>query len=748
MKSFDLLYNKKVYNSIDKNKIKIDITKTYYFPCLSHKELISLNDLKHQFYFNSRQKREQNNMFNFHTEVLKTNFKGNSKYLTINSNLSNQTPNDSKFPEINNKNKIKKGKFIKLYMNQNTINNSFYNKNKKNKSKNVLKYNKTANKFNMSNISTKANFSLSVKNHNLSKKNKISSLSGDLNNISYFNTKKYPNNSNNILNENSLEHKNTIFNFNDSSTSLPKYETIEKYNSIDNFFLSNNNSSYINENINKKFLSNLNPIYALLRNEFLSEFHRKTKNISYLKYFFRNKSINLELEKEKRISDIQKMDLNTHNIKLLLFLFDKFNDSKFEYLNYLKKTVTKEKEKNKILKEDKITIMNEIYTIRHKTLRLENRFKNYLNDKFFLLSVKNHSFSINKFTKEDQDDYNRDLKKLDILNIMLKITEKEYEKENENDKNTTIPIVRKDSTSRTKLSKISSKNVLFSNNIPKSPIKSFRKQSTKMLTKKYYSLYDSKPILTMSQNKLLKPNFKAYGIYSDVKDFNRDLKQTSNNIQYSLVQYNKISKELQIMRYNLYKKKIELKNLKKYEDYLKETIEFHKKNLENIKTLNLNLQNYKNYLLNIDVLNLNKGLVDFKITKIVKKICNSKDDILLKYLENINIGNGKNNLLFIERAIEFLLNFKEKQKLNANMKYLIIQRKIEDKNRIKSSMFKQENTRKKIDSLIEKVINKNKKIIFVSRRKVNYEYNPEIKNRRKQKTSSNLKNYFGNFDLD
>ena len=748
MKSFDLLYNKKVYNSIDKNKIKIDITKTYYFPCLSHKELISLNDLKHQFYFNSRQKREQNNMFNFHTEVLKTNFKGNSKYLTINSNLSNQTPNDSKFPEINNKNKIKKGKFIKLYMNQNTINNSFYNKNKKNKSKNVLKYNKTANKFNMSNISTKANFSLSVKNHNLSKKNKISSLSGDLNNISYFNTKKYPNNSNNILNENSLEHKNTIFNFNDSSTSLPKYETIEKYNSIDNFFLSNNNSSYINENINKKFLSNLNPIYALLRNEFLSEFHRKTKNISYLKYFFRNKSINLELEKEKRISDIQKMDLNTHNIKLLLFLFDKFNDSKFEYLNYLKKTVTKEKEKNKILKEDKITIMNEIYTIRHKTLRLENRFKNYLNDKFFLLSVKNHSFSINKFTKEDQDDYNRDLKKLDILNIMLKITEKEYEKENENDKNTTIPIVRKDSTSRTKLSKISSKNVLFSNNIPKSPIKSFRKQSTKMLTKKYYSLYDSKPILTMSQNKLLKPNFKAYGIYSDVKDFNRDLKQTSNNIQYSLVQYNIISKELQIMRYNLYKKKIELKNLKKYEDYLKETIEFHKKNLENIKTLNLNLQNYKNYLLNIDVLNLNKGLVDFKITKIVKKICNSKDDILLKYLENINIGNGKNNLLFIERAIEFLLNFKEKQKLNANMKYLIIQRKIEDKNRIKSSMFKQENTRKKIDSLIEKVINKNKKIIFVSRRKVNYEYNPEIKNRRKQKTSSNLKNYFGNFDLD
>ena len=691
MESLDLINNKKIYNSIDN---KFDITKTYNFPSLSHKELISLNDLKHQFYYNSRQKREQNNLFNYHTEVLKKNFKGNSKFLSINNNLSSQSPNESKFPEIKNKNRIKKDKVFKLYMNQNIISNGLYNKNKEAKSKNVLKYNKTENKFNMSNISTKANFSLSVKNHNLSKFNKNTSISGGLNNICNLdtNTNKYPNKSNNSLNDNSLEQKITIFNFNDSSTSFPKYEEANKrLKSIDNFLLtkSNSNSSYISENINKKFLSNLNPIYSLLRNEFLSEFHRKTKNISYLKYFFRNKTINLELEKEKRISDIQKMDLNAFNMKLLLYFYNKFIDSKFEYLNFLKKTVTKEKEKNKILKEDKITIMNEIYTIRHKTLRLENRFKNYLNDKFFLLSVKNHSFSINNFTKEDQDDYNRDLKKLDILNIMLKITEKEYEnKENEN---VTNQLTRKESTNRVLLSKISSKN-LFLNNVPKSPIKYNKKQSTKLLTKKYYSLYDSKPILTTSQNNLLRPTFKAYAIYSDVKDFNRDLKQTSNNIQYSLIKYNKISKELQNMRYDLFKKKMEMKNLKKYEDYLKETIIFYKKNLENIKALNLNLQNYKNFLLNIDVLNLSKGLVDFKITKIVRKINISKDDILLKYLENIKTGNAKQNLLFIERAIEFLLNFKEKQKLNGNMIYLIIERKIEDKNRIKSSMFKQENT--------------------------------------------------------
>lgn len=70
-------------------------------------------------------------------------------------------------------------------------------------------------------------------------------------------------------------------------------------------------------------------------------------------------------------------------INMLQNLFDKYHVSKNEYLNYLQKEISKENEKNEILKEEKITLMKEIYIIRHKTLRLENRFKNYLDDKFF-----------------------------------------------------------------------------------------------------------------------------------------------------------------------------------------------------------------------------------------------------------------------------------------------------------------------------------------------------------------------------
>ena len=756
MESQDLSNNRKVSNSLHKNIMRLKGTKTYYFPSLTYKELLSINDLKHQMNYKSRTKKQKNSYTNFHTEVLKTNIKGNSKYLSIYSNLSKQTTsNDSKFPELNDQKKIKKDKILKLYMNSNTIsvfNKGLFNKNIKNNYKNILKYNKTMNKFNMSNISTSGNMSISINSYKLSKLNKFASNSSDKNSISHLYNNKNANNSNNSINDNnSFEQKIKAYNSYDNSSINQKSNINKATNNNENLVLSksDSNSSYINENFNKKFVSNLNPIYTLLRNEFLSEFNRKTKDISYLKYLFRKKKIDIELEKEKRISDVQKQDLNNYNIKLLFYFFNKYNDSKFEYLNYLKKTVSNEKEINEILKEDKITLMYDIYTIRHKTLRLENRFRNYLNDKFFLLSVKNHSFTLNKFSKEDQEDYNKDLKKLEILNIMLKVTAREFDNNNKLDnENNTNTIQKKISSKKLALAKSSNKTSLFYNNIM-SPVKS-KRHNIKSSKKNLYSLYDSRPILSSQQRKLLKTNFKALPIYHDIYDFNRDLQQTSNNIQYSLVQYNKISKELQIMRNNLYKNKIEMINLKKYEDFINKEIIIYKKNVDNLKSLNLNLQNYKKYLLNIKVLNLNQGIVCDKIEKIVKKIENSKDNILIekfKYLKRAIGTVDKINLLYIEKVFEFLLNFKEIQKAKDDLQYRIIESKIENKNRIKMSMFKQENAQKKIDSLIEKVINKNRNIIFASRRKVNIGFNPVIHNRKKQKQNK-LNNYFGNFDLD
>ena len=206
-----------------------------------------------------------------------------------------------------------------------------------------------------------------------------------------------------------------------------------------------------------------------------------------------------------------------------------------EYMDYLKKTIVEDKKQNQKLYEDKITLMNDIFIIRHKTLKLENKFKNYLNDKYFLLSVKNHSFKLDKFTSEDQEDYKNDLNKLDILNFMLKVTAQECDtKENENEKDSNKIDLKELQSKKMILLKNRKRNSIFLND--NKSIKTFKKVNQKVQNIRHYSL----PVLTDTQKQIVKTGFRAIPVYRHEEDFNRDLQQTSKNIQFSLMEYNKI----------------------------------------------------------------------------------------------------------------------------------------------------------------------------------------------------------------
>jgi hypothetical protein len=279
----------------------------------------------------------------------------------------------------------------------------------------------------MSNLSTSGNISFSFNSKKFSNLNKLNSHSIDYsNNNSYQKSNININNSNNTFVNNSHENKYQL-------------NEISPNNIINDLEKLLNNSDYnthkIKESANKIFLPNLNPIYTLLKKEFLTEFKRKTKDMSILKFIYNRKKKDFEIEEERRATKKENQDLNFHHYKILISLFNKFYDTKHEYMDYLKQTIAEDKKQNQKLYEDKITLMNDIFIIRHKTLKLENKFKKYLNDKYFLLSVKNHSFKIDKFTPEDQEDYKNDLNKLDILNFMLKVTAQECDtKENDNEK--------------------------------------------------------------------------------------------------------------------------------------------------------------------------------------------------------------------------------------------------------------------------------------------------------------------------
>ena len=711
------------YCNTSTNLPSSEINKTF-FPSLTHKELVSIHDLKLKTNSNLRAKVKNNFHRNFHSEIMKINLKENSKYSTLYKDSTTYTKTERKLPSLQ---KEQDKKIFKLYMDPNTISN-IINKsvNKKNKINYKTIFNNiNSKKFNISNLSSNENIPPSIKSFKLSVLDKLKSNSDDDN----LETQK-----SNTYNNSSLSNRNNI-----------KYNNTETINTF---------SSEIRNEFNKKFVSSLNPLYSSLKKEFLSEFYKKTKDINYLKFILMKNKKDIEIEEERRISKMERLDQIYYSIQTLQKLFNKYFLAKYDYLNFLQKEISKETEKNETLKEQKITLTKEIYTIRHKTLRLENRFRLYLSDKFFLLSVKNHSFKLDKFDPEDKDDYINDLQKLEILNFMLKITSKEY---NDND-------IEKDRIRATKILKktdlfgiytTNSNNInnINNNNSPSrnNSLKNYHRQNTsnKNYSSKITINNKNDPILALSKKRILKRNFEAKPIYEDVYYFNKDLQETTQKIQKSLEEYNNNVKDLDTIKKNLIRTKKEMKDIREYEQHLRDEIILFRKELEKLKKLNNGLYNYRKYLKNIFILNLNTGVVFEKIKLILNNIEQSDDKDLLNFISkvfndyNTYLITGLDKLKLIEGVFQYLIDFKKAQKKSNNKDYLLIQAEIDNINRQKIFQKKQDSIKQKFETLIQKVIDKNKKIIFIPRRNVNFDMRQNL---HKNKTENKAKNDFYNFD--
>ena len=708
------------YCNTSTNLPSSEINKTF-FPSLTHKELVSIHDLKLKTNSNLRAKVKNNFHRNFHSEIMKINLKENSKYSTLYKDSTTYTKTETKLPSLQ---KEQDKKIFKLYMDPNSISN-IINKsvNKKNKINYKTIFNNiNSKKFNISNLSSNENKPPSIKSFKLSVLDKLKSNSDDAN----LETQK-----SNTYNNSSLSNRNNI-----------KYNNTETINTF---------SSEIRNEFNKKFVSSLNPLYSSLKKEFLSEFYKKTKDINYLKFILMKNKKDIEIEEERRISKMERLDQIYYSIQTLQKLFNKYFLAKYDYLNFLQKEISKETEKNETLKEQKITLTKEIYTIRHKTLRLENRFRLYLSDKFFLLSVKNHSFKLDKFDPEDKDDYINDLQKLEILNFMLKITSKEY---NDND-------IEKDRIRATKILKktdlfgiyTTNSNNINNNNSPSrnNSLKNYHRQNTsnKNYSSKITINNKNDPILALSKKRILKRNFEAKPIYEDVYYFNKDLQETTQKIQKSLEEYNNNVKDLDTIKKNLIRTKKEMKDIREYEQHLRDEIILFRKELEKLKKLNNGLYNYRKYLKNIFILNLNTGVVFEKIKLILNNIEQSDDKDLLNFISkvfndyNTYLITGLDKLKLIEGVFQYLIDFKKAQKKSNNKDYLLIQAEIDNINRQKIFQKKQDSIKQKFETLIQKVIDKNKKIIFIPRRNVNFDMRQNL---HKNKTENKAKNDFYNFD--
>ena len=708
----------KYYNT-STNLSSREINQTF-FPSLTHKELVSIHDLKLKTNSNLRAKVNKNFHRNFHSELMKINLKENEKYSTLYKDSTMYTKTETKLPSLD---KEKDKKIFKLYNDLKTISTI---KNKSVNKKNKINYktifnNINSKKFNKSNLSTSENIPPSIKSFKISAFDKIKSnsdeVTGSLFNLETQKSNTYNNSS--LSNRNNIKYNNT--------------ETINTY------------STDIKNEFNKKFVSSLNPLYSSMKKEFLSEFYKKTKDINYLKFILMKNKKDIEIEEERRISKMERLDQIYYSIQTLQKLFNKYFLTKYDYLNYLQKEIMKETEKNETLKEQKITLTKEIYTIRHKALRLENRFRLYLSDKFFLLSVKNHSFKLDKFDPDDREDYVKDLQKLELLNFMLKLTSNEYnDKDIEKDRIRATKILKK-----TDLLGIYNTNSNNNNNI--NSLKNNHRQNTnKNYSSKNNNINNKKgPIIALSKQRILTRNSEAKPIYEDVYYFNKDLQETTQKIQKSLEEYNNNIKELNINKQDLVRTKKEMKDIREYEKHLRDEIILFRKNLEKLKKLNNGLFNYKKYLKNIFILNLNRGSVFEKIKLIINNIEQSKDIDLLNFISkefhdyNTYLITGLDKLKLIEGVFQYLINYKKLQKKLKNKDYFLLQAEIDDINRKKISQKKQDSIKNKFDTLIQKVIDKNKKIIFIRRKNVNFDMRQYLY---KNKTENKTKNDFYNYD--
>ena len=205
--NFSEIENDKKLNSPNGKQMSSIKMKNYFFPFLSLRELVSLNDLKHQInYHNIRM--QNNNFRNFHTTVLKKNLKENVGFSSLYGVSTEQKAKKIKFPNLKPKEKI-----VKLFKDPHTIsylnNESINNKAKNNKVENIYNnYKNTSNKINMSNLSTSGNVSFSFNSKKFSNLNKFNSHSIEYSNNSYLKSNINANNSNNTFINYSYENNN------------------------------------------------------------------------------------------------------------------------------------------------------------------------------------------------------------------------------------------------------------------------------------------------------------------------------------------------------------------------------------------------------------------------------------------------------------------------------------------------------------------------------------------------------------
>ena len=453
--------------------------------------------------------------------------------------------------------------------------------------------------------------------------------------------------------------------------------------------------------------------YPKIRAENLYDFKNKVKNEIKGKFLIslkKNLSEQIEANIKDQIGECkEKLSFIKENGELFnnyLKIYDLYDKK----LNY---TLLRETEINRKNVQKMKDLENDIERLKYKIIKLIYVLKDHLQIKYYLMTVKNKTKLIEKFSKNDINELIFDKKLLTyyINNIEMR--------PNLNNMNN---VVRK-STKQNYKRIFNRKNTLF-NYLKKAP-----HYRDNLMNESYYNIEEKRL------------NHKNILMFKDENDFYEHLNSISERITFFLNNYNAINQSINFEKKELKKlinqnnKKILEKEINDASIKLNIEIESDKKNkmmYENLIYENNNI-NYISNTLNNKIDSIFNNLYQFM--KIDKTI--DINDITM--IEKIDL---------IEKLFNFLIKQKNEDKIKYPEEYNKLMKKIDREIKFEQIKLVLEEQKQQFNKKINKIIEKSNKIIIVPRKKVNENLFLKSKSTKKIKKSKNTlieKDYNENF---
>ena len=718
LKNDDKLIKNHVYKPNYKSLSIINSKKTLSQNVITDKIIKKVNSLNINKSNKNREK--TNNFINFHAQNIKLQLRKHNEYKSLFDKIDLSTPCESIFLSnksnkqnnkrlVNlkfksNKNKLF-SKFLQKYKNEDNLqteNNkkteiSFFNEFNNKKINNNKLFNDDISKTHFSTMyfsSTGINKSVEKSISSIFKNNSETPGKQQINKDKNINE-----NNIQILGEPKSENKISI-----NSFSKNRINTINTYTYTNPNYKTESNEIYFPQKM-KSFLTSLDyikppPFPMEVSKQNLLDFHSHIRDFIYKKYF-----LFLQRNKLRKKKETSQLNSELHNMDLLKFihfykLFKPYTKYLDLYILFLKETIKKENKENQRLLIIKNNLLSDVLVSRKRLLKIHKRLKGYLNDKFLLLCVKNSSLNLELFEEKDKNEFQRDLKTFEILKNYIN----ELSEINIKDLGNTI----KKSLINSKQTKLTN----YSNNLRHS----FRKKSTlSNISSNSFTSTEKDIISILKSSKMI---YRAKPVFRNIDEFDDYMRKPRKKIGILVKESNKLEIETANLRDNFFQqlKDIDIANY----NYTKNNDELNrlKQELLKIKNENIKLKLYKNSLLKMKKIKFNQRIA-IKLKEIVNLIIQQNNKTLNKIINQKNIENPILALKEVENIIIFLLDFKQKQKINNRNEYNEVVKVVEKKKRLLIIKQKREEDENKLEKKSKELIEKDNKILIISNRKTN-----------------------------